>query len=361
MKNSILLLSVLLLGVPAVHGQEQSPPTEENTPPQEGEGVVPQEAEDVVPQEGEGVVPQGAEDVVPQEGEEAAPLPRVVGQPRTKEEYDSWKAVVETEDAQERVRLAKAFLQDYPDSGLTPYAHHTLADAAYQNNDIEGFTVYAEKALMELPEAPELLAQLSYLYAEKGEAAKATEYASRALPLLEKLEKNAGIPSIEWVSMRRALQADAHYALGRSHLQKWHSSSIKPPKELEQAIEHLKEALELAPDHAYAAFRLGFAQKHSENAEAALAAYARASIIEGPAASLAKKSLQTIHKNLRKNASTKWGDTNVDLILKDEGDLLRKLLKEREQELARLAAQIDSREMLQLNLPPVTLPTPPGQ
>ncbi len=344
MKNSILLLSVLLLGVPAVHGQEQSPPTEENTPPQEGEGVV----------------PQGAEDVVPQEGEEAAPLPRVVGQPKTKEEYDTWKTVVETEDAQERARLAKAFLRDYPDSGLTAYAHHTLADAAYQKNDVDGFILHAEKAILELPEAPELLAQLAYLYAEKGEALKGTEYANRALPLLDELDKKADIPSIEWVTLRRALKADAHYALGRSHLQTWHTSSIKPPKQLEQAIEHLNQALEMAPDHAYAAFRLGFAQRNSDNADAALAAYARASIIEGPAAALARKQLERIHKNLKKNARAEWGDTNVDLILKDEGDLLRKLLKERDQELARLAAQIDSREMLQLNLPPSTLPTPPG-
>ena len=331
MKKLVLFSCFLLPGLPAANGQAETPPTEETPLLQDG-------------------------------GEALEPPPRVVGKPRSKEEYDAFQAIVETEDVAQRVSIADAFLQNYPDSGMTAYVHHYMADAANQANDVESFMLHAEKALLELPKATDLLAQLARIYSEKGQALKATNYANRALPLLDDMEKQSAIPSIEWVTMRQNLKADAHYALGRSYLQTWHSSSIKPPKKLEQAIKHLYEVLELAPDYAYAAFRLGFCQKNADNTEAALAAYARAAIIEGPAAGLAKKNVKKIHKTLQKTSSTKWAGTNVDLILKDESDRLRVLLKEKNEELARLAAQIDSQEIQDmLQLPgDVPLPTLPG-
>ena len=315
MMKLVLLSSVLVLGLPEANGQAETPPL--------------------------------------QEGEVAtAPLPRVLGEARTREEKEAYQAIGETEDVAQRVQLAEAFLQNYPASGLTAYVHHILADAAYQENDFDGFMLYGEKALLELPNTPELLAQLASLYSQKDQPLKATEYANRALPLLDDLEKQGSISSIQWVTMRRTLKADAHYALGFSHLQRWHASSIKPPKQLEQAIDHLNQALALAPDYAYAAFRLGFSQKQSDNMEAALSAYARAAVIEGPAAGPAKKNVERIHKNLQRNVMAKWGEINVDVLLKDEGDRLRVLLEEKEEELTRLAAQIDLQEMLQLALPP---------
>ena len=319
MKKLVLLSCVLGLGLPQANGQAETPPL--------------------------------------QEGEVATdPLPRVLGEARTREEKEAYQVVGKTEDVAQRAQLAEAFLQNYPDSGLTAYVHHTLADAAYQKNDFDGFILYGEKALLELPNTPELLAQLAALYSQKHQPLKATKYAIRALPLLDDLRKQGSISSIQWVAMRRTLKADAHYALGFSNLQRWHASSLKPPKQLEQAIEHLNQALELAPDYAYAAFRLGFSQKQSDNMEAALSAYARAAVIEGPAAGLAKKNVERIHKNLQRISIAKWGETNVDLLLKDEGDRLRVLLEEKEQELARLAGQIDLQEMMQLDLPPPTLP-----
>ena len=116
-------------------------------------------------------------------------LDRIVGQPRTKSENDAWIAITKIESQTVQVRLVNDFLQNYPTSGLTAYAYRILADVAYQENDIDEFINYGEKALMELPKAGGLLAQLSYIYAEKGKATKAINYGKRALLALEELEK----------------------------------------------------------------------------------------------------------------------------------------------------------------------------
>ena len=280
-------------------------------------------------------------------GQQVVEFARVVGEPRSQAELEAWEDVAAAEDVGKRVRLARKFLANYPDSGLTAHVHRVLANAALERNDIDNFILQGEKALLELPDTPDLLALLANIYSERGEVLKATEYAMRALPLLDQAgEKPAAVPSIQWVTLRQGLRANAHYSLGRSHLEMWNVSSPKSPERLQQAVEHLNRTLEMDPQHAYAAFRLGFAQGRSRDAEASLAAYARACVIEGPAAGPARKSLERIHKNLQRDPESKWAQTSVKEILQEEEKRLEARMAEREQELNRLAAQLDSRELL---------------
>jgi len=288
-------------------------------------------------------------------GQQVAELGRVVGEPRSRAEGEAWQAVAEAKDVGKRVRLAQKFLADYPRSGLTAYAHRVLANAAHEKGDIENFVQHGEQVLRELPETPELLALLANIYSERGDVVKATDYASRALPLLDQAgEKPGAMPSVQWVALRQGLRAAAHYALGRCHLELWtkSKSSLKPPEKLRQAVENLNRTLEMDPQHGYAAFRLGFAQSRSQDAEAALAAYARACIIEGPAAGPARKNLERIHKDLKRDTASKWSKMSVDEILKEERERLEAQMAEREQKLNRLAAQVDSRELMKTAVPP---------
>ena len=115
---------------------------------------------------------------------------------------------------------------------------------------------------------------------------------------------------------------------------------------------HRSHRLEIDPQHGYAAFRLGFAQSRSRDAEAALAAYARACIVEGPAAGPARKNLERIHKDLKRDPASKWSKMSVDEVLKEERKRLEAQMAEREQKLNRLAAQVDSRELMKTAVPP---------
>ncbi len=274
------------------------------------------------------------------EQEPVAPV-RVVGEAGEKAEFDAWQSVERAGSLSEKAKLATRFLEGFPNSGLTAFAHNVLADAAYRLNDVDNFILHAEKALLELPEIPQLLAPLAYLYSERRQAAKASEYANRALLLLEKLEKSGNMTSSEWVIQRRGLRADSHYALGRAHLELW-QQSVGSPKELRQAVEHFSKTLKLDPEHAYAAFRLGFAQGNSRNPKAAVAAYARASILESPAAERSKNYLEQLHSILQKARDYEWAEKSVEEILEEERRRLAAAQAEKEQELARLAEEIDN-------------------
>ena len=319
LKNSRLLLSLLLLGMAGGNVTAQS--------------LLPQENRQ------------------PQEGEQPFELPRVVGEPRSKVEYEDWMAVQQAEDVQGRAQLAEIFLENYPDSGLTAFAHRALAYAAYDRNDTENFILYGEKALVDLPETPELLAPLAYLYSERRESLRATKYANGALLLLDSMEKPDEMPSIQWVVEKRGLRADAHYALGRSHLEMW-TLSVGSPKELRQAVEHLNRTLELDPEHGYAAYRLGFAQLKADNPEAAFEAYARATVVDSPAAAPSRTQLERIHKNPQWDPESEWAQMSIEEILEEERKRLEAKQAEMEQELARLAAEIDKLEQEKEATPP---------
>lgn len=266
---------------------------------------------------------------------------RVVGEAREKAEFDAWQVVERAGSLSEKAELAARFLESFPNSGLTAFAHHVLADAAYQVNDVDNFILHAEQALLELPEVPQLLAPLAYLYSERRQTAKASDYANRALLLLEKSEKPVKMTSSEWVNQRQGLQADSHYALGRAHLELW-QQSVGSPEELRQAVEHFSKTLELDPEHAYAAFRLGFAQGNSRNPKAAVAALARASILDSPAAERSRTYLERIHSMLQNARDYEWAGKSIEDILEEAKRRLAAEQAEEEQELARLAEEIDN-------------------
>ncbi len=311
MKNSRLLLPVLLLGMPGGNVR----------------------AESLLPQQNQ----------QSQERQQPVDLPRVVGEPRSQAEFEDWMAVQEAEDVQDRARLAEIFLENYPDSGLTAFAHRALAYAAYQRGDIDNFILYGEKALLELPETPELLAPLANLYSERREPVKATKYANAALLLLDSMKRPDEMPPVRWITEQRGLRADAHYALGLSHLEMW-NKSVGAPKELQEAVEHLNQTLELDPEHGYAAFRLGFAQMRSREMEAALAAYARACVVDTPAAGPSRTYLERIHGDLRRNPESRWARMSIEEILEEEKERLAAEQAETGKELARLAAELESAE-----------------
>ena len=112
----------------------------------------------------------------------APPEPvRVVGQAQTKEEFDAWTAIDQTEDLQQKAELAMDFLEFHPKSGLTPLAHQLLALYFQQQNEYEKFVDHGEKAIAELPSSYVLLIELAVGYAERGEVQKALSRAQQGL------------------------------------------------------------------------------------------------------------------------------------------------------------------------------------
>ena len=277
--------------------------------------------------------------------------PRTVGMPRSRAEYGAWQEISESRDLRKQARLAEKFLKKFPDSGLTAWAHLAIANAAFSRNDIDRFIRHGEDALLELPDTPELLAPLANIYSESKRTDRATDYATRALQLLDQMEKPMGQATVDWIAMKQGWAADAHYALGRSILEVWTKSPNKPVKDLEEAVEHLKQTLKMNPGHGYAAFRLGFAASRTHDYDTALMAYARAAVVEGPAAESAKGHVRRLHDGLRNVPNSRWASTNAGNIIRDERERLAAEMDAKEQEYSRLAAEYDS-AMPEIAAPP---------
>ena len=267
---------------------------------------------------------------------------RTVGKPRSREEFRAWEEIRGTTDVRKQARLAERFLKKFPDSGLTAWAHLAIANAAFSRNDTDRFIRHGEEALLELPDTPEILAPLANIYSETKRIERATDYATRALGLLDQMEKPEGQDTLDWVAMKQGWAADAHYAMGRSILEVWTKSPNKPVGDLEEAVEHLKQTLKMNPGHGYAAFRLGFAATRTHDYDTALLAYARAAVIEGPAAESAKGHVRRLHDGLRNVPNSQWASTNAGNIIRDERERLAAEMDAKEQEYSRLAAEYDA-------------------
>ena len=184
---------------------------------------------------------------------------RTVGKPRSREEFRAWEEIRETNDVRKQARLAERFLKKFPDSGLTAWAHLAIANAAFSRNDVDRFIRHGEEALLELPDTVELLAPLANIYSESKRIDRASDYATRALGLLDQLRETDGPEHGRLdrheagVGGGRTLRNGAFDPRSVDQVSQQSRSA-----DLEEAVEHLKQTLKMNPGHGYAAFRLGF-------------------------------------------------------------------------------------------------------
>ena len=240
---------------------------------------------------------EGQQDV--QEGVPAKP-PRVVGQAQTKEEFDAWSVIEKTEDFKEKAQLNLNFLQSHPESGLTPLAHQFLALAYQQDNNYEKFVEHGEKAVAELPTSYVLMIELAVGYAERGSPDQAIERGQRGLEVSTAAAKPSQLTTIDFISERDSLQADANYAIGLSRLHQSLNGGSSKDELVEQARVHLEQAIGLDPNHERAYLRLGRVYLTQSKAEPALDAFARAVAIGGITQEIAQGQLEQLYTYIYK-------------------------------------------------------------
>lgn len=236
----------------------------------------------------------------PPAGQPAPKPPRVLGQAQSQEEFDAWSKISANPAAtpQEKAQLVEAFLEKYPESGLSAYAHQVAALAYQQMNNYDKFIHHSEKTLEELPDNPLILTSLAVAYAQKdGNADKAIEKADKGLMMLAALQKPAEVDQAQWDAQLDQLKSDAHYALGTAYLEKFSTGAqaVSDPHLL-KAIENLEKAVSLDPRYDTAYYRLAFAYVKKNDAESALQHYARAIAVNGVVSSMARESLLKVYE-----------------------------------------------------------------
>lgn len=274
---------------------------------------------------------------------EAAELPRVVGQARTPEEWEAWQLVERSARLADKAGLAESFLRNYPDSGLTSNAHYIIARNYYQLGDRENFVIHAEEALEELPNSPDLLAQLSFFYAESGQAAQAIDRGNRAIDVIDRVDRPAEVSVSQWVDEVYQIKAEANYAVGRAYLSRMSRTENRAEDpNLKTSIEHLKVALRYDPRHDYACFRLGFAERNANNAGGALMAYGRAVAIGGVAAEPAQSELQDVHTIVKESMpDSEWAEKSPEEIIDQASVELEESVAETQAEKSHLILELE--------------------
>lgn len=280
----------------------------------------------------------------------APPEPvRVVGQAQTKEEFDAWTAIDQTDDLQQKAELAMDFLEFHPKSGLTPLAHQLLALYFQQQNEYERFVEHGEKAIAELPSSYVLLIELAVGYAERGEIQKALARAQQGLDGAAAAEQPGQMSLVEWTRNKERLEADGHYALGLANLHQSMKSSSTKAQHLNSCVEHFSKVVELEPDHDRAYLRMGRAYLGKRDAEGkpevekALEAYARAVATGGMTAEIAREQLDQLYTFIHKKTD------GIEDLIKQQREYLM------QQKAAKEAAlqELQNQEMQQFILPDV--------
>ncbi|MDX1453937.1 MAG: tol-pal system protein YbgF [Gammaproteobacteria bacterium] len=90
--------------------------------------------------------------------------------------YQAALALVQQSRYQEAEKAYRAFLENYPNSGLRPNAHYWLGEIAYVNKQFDKALQEFRGGAEQYPDsskAPDLLLKAGYTYDELGDAAKA--------------------------------------------------------------------------------------------------------------------------------------------------------------------------------------------
>lgn len=223
---------------------------------------------------------------------------RVVGQAGSPEEAAAYEAILEETDLDVKASKGQEFLETFPDSGLTPLVHSELAEIYRQKVDVENFLKHGEAALQEVPDLANLLATMSFYYAEQRQPFKATESATKALQILGTLEQPEGLEASEWAEQKFFLSGESHYSLGRVKLEQAQRTNASGPEDpvLQEAVKHFQQCLEANPTHEFAAYRLAETYERQENLEDGLKMYARTIAINGNIAPYAQQRLDQIYE-----------------------------------------------------------------
>ncbi len=150
--------------------------------------------------------------------------------PKTKEEYDDYQKFWSSQDPDEKIKLAEAFLQKYPDSELKAFAYRKEMEAYQQKNNFDKMREFGEKVLEADPSDAISLILLASAIPERTKETdldkdqklnSAEDYAKRALSAIEKLEKpSPQMTDQQWDQARNEARANAYAALGLVNLQR---------------------------------------------------------------------------------------------------------------------------------------------
>ena len=296
--------------------------------------------------------PADQEPVTSQETRQAPAEPqRVIGQAGSPQEATAFNAMVAETDQDLKISKATEFLETFPNSGLASLVHSELAEIYRQRTDIDNFLKHGEEALREAPDLVNLLATMSFYYAERKQPFKAAESATKALAMLGILERPTRLTPSEWATQRFFLSGESHYALGRVQLGQAQRSNSTGPEDLtlQEAVKHFQQTLEANPIHEFASYRLAETYERQGDIENSVKLYSRTAALGGAIVTHAQQRLDDIYKEQPEL-------TPRAEVLAEQKQAIEKAQEERQQLLAQMEAESTPVEISLPSTPPLSQP-----
>ena len=213
------------------------------------------------------------------------------------QERDAFLALKEIQDPSRKQELAEEFLREFPQSWLTSFAHSMAAKACIALDDLAAGLEHGRRSLEILPENGTLLVTLANVQVHEGLLEKAEASATDALEHLARFQRASIYSKVEWAGIRRELEGSAHYVLGRvAATRGLRSTGLRRAEQLSSAQQSLHSSLALNPADGIATLLLGIVEFELGNHDTALAAFAKAAHVPGPAQSRATARLHQMHQ-----------------------------------------------------------------
>ena len=240
--------------------------------------------------------------------------------------------------------LIEEFLKKYPDSKRAALLHYGAVAVYQQLNNYDKLIEHGEKFLETSPSNITVLSTLGLAYASHGEVDKCVEKASKAINLLDSLAKPASVTDeARWTNQRNQLFAMNYASLGMSSYTTYElerkkeneteagsqgkapattspgtpsgkETAAELPKQaatqtgskstvsLAKSLGYFSKAVEYQPRYDYAQFQLGVIYARRSEVDKAIDAFAKAHVIGGGFASMAKQNLEVVYKVKNKNS-----------------------------------------------------------
>ena len=192
--------------------------------------------------------------------------------PKTQAELTALQAMFSATDADARIKAGDDVLLNFANTDFKPMILVTIADAYNRKGDNAKMTVYAERALEADPKNYQAMLMLSQGIASKvrendldkdARLAQAEKYANDAIAAVKDAPKiNPGLTDPQWEAEKKNYTADAHQSLGMI-------ASVRKKDDVAAAEYRMAYEGASAPDPA-AGVRLGQALNKSKKYDEAI-------------------------------------------------------------------------------------------
>ncbi len=196
-----------------------------------------------------------------------------------------------------RLKAARVFLTEYPDSWLLAEVCEIAAKASIDLGEFPTAISYAKESLRLFPENPLLLVPLANAQIEQGLLHDGERSAQDALEYLDRFNHPSSVPESEWPALLAQLKASSLYAMAKASLSEGLAvAGDQRRAKLQTAAADLAAAARLNPKDAECLYLLGLTQLSLNDPDSAARAFAAAARLPGPRQAKALARLQELHR-----------------------------------------------------------------